>query len=182
MYEVQKLNPRHYQILDLFLAGLQKVQIAERLNMSPMQISIITNSPTFQHELAIRRARIDELSDIKLASSNNEVSSTLKEATLKAAKKLIEKMDTGDDNMEFKASCEVLDRGGFPKATRLESNQPLAPIIVLTAEQVGCLADALNDLPETIDPTEPAKQAVPSDPTSPAVESDNQEAKTGENK
>ena len=142
---LQSLNPRHYKILDLYLAGLKKVEIAERLDMTAKQVGIITNSPNFQHELALRMARINELSDAKLASQIDEVTSTLKRATLEAAEKIIGKMDSIEEGISFKAACEVLDRGGFPKASRLESNQPLAPQIILTAEQVGCLAEALKD-------------------------------------
>ena len=151
---IENLTPRHHKILDLYLAGLKKVQIAERLDMTAKQVGIITNSPNFQHELALRRARIDELSDAKLAANIDEVSSKLKRATLDAAEKIIGKMDSVEEAISFKAACEVLDRGGFPKASRLESNMPLAPQIILTAEQVGCLADALKD--EQIKPEEKA--------------------------
>ncbi len=142
---IQNLNPRHHKILDLYLKGLSKVQIAERLDMTPSSISIITRSPNFQHELAMRMARISEISDGKIADSNEEVSNVLKEATLKAAKKIIDKMESAEEGISFKASCEVLDRGGFPKATRLDANIPLAPQIILSADQIGCLADALKE-------------------------------------
>lgn len=52
---VRHLNQRHYKILDLALSGHNGKQIAEQLNISSQMISVIINSPSFQHELSLRR-------------------------------------------------------------------------------------------------------------------------------
>lgn len=56
MENIIKLNARHYKILDYCVAGLTVHQIAEKLTVSTRLIELVVNSPSFQHELAIRRS------------------------------------------------------------------------------------------------------------------------------
>lgn len=115
---IQHLSARHYRILDYVLVGLPNSKIAEKLNISSRLVRLVVRSPTFQHELAIRRQKVDGLVDIKVANDIDETAKALKDAGLKAAQKLIGCLDSGDENIQLKSATDILDRTGYPKATK----------------------------------------------------------------
>src|SRR5690606_16804416 len=63
--EIQRLLPRHYQIMDLLVEGLTQQQIADYFNVTRQAINLVCNSPVFKHELARRRAERIKRQDIQ---------------------------------------------------------------------------------------------------------------------
>ncbi len=148
-YNLKTLNPRHFKIIELSLRGYTNKQIAEELSMTSMGVSIVTNSPNFQRELAIQKVILDERKIDSIANeshappvSNADVVATkLREATLNAVEKLTQKIDSEDETISMKASLEVLDRGGHPKSTKVENIETLN--VSLSDEAADRLARAL---------------------------------------
>lgn len=126
---VAKLNARHYKIIDYCIAGLTNDQIAKKLSMSDRQVSIITNSPQFQHQLAIRRKGFEEDLDEKLATTESEVSTILKENSRKAAQTLGLGLVSSSDAIKIRSAEAILDRTGNPRNIRaLDDNKDRAII------------------------------------------------------
>jgi len=116
--DIKSLNNRHHKILSLCLRGWTNKDIAKHLNMSPQQISVITKSPQFQHELAIKRSKLDDFELTAVKVSDDEVTRKIREGTLDAVDRLLRGMDSVDERVAVKAATEILDRGGFPKTQR----------------------------------------------------------------
>lgn len=114
--DIQKLNDRHFKIIDLLLAGHTKNDIAQKLGMGVAYISTITNSPQFQHELALRRSRLEDVKNEKLAERRiDPVTETLKKGALRAAERLVNNIESHSENVAHRAATEILDRTGYQK-------------------------------------------------------------------
>lgn len=127
MLNLEKLLPRHYKIIDLFLSGnLSIKQIAEEVSMTPAGIRVIRNSPTFQHELSLRRDQrnkaFDELQTVSRVEHLDRTTKIIEESTEDAASLITELLDTPDKQLALRAASEILDRGGHPKVQRLDQN------------------------------------------------------------
>lgn len=138
---IQQLNPRHYKILEFVLTGLTNKQIAERLDVSPQMISIVINSPSFQHEVALRREKLDAMKNQRIVESDMEVVDAIKEGTRAAVKTLISSINSTDENIAIRASVEILDRGGFPKVSKIESKNLT---VVMDADMLKVLQETIK--------------------------------------
>lgn len=137
---IQSLNPRHYTIVELCLRGWTNKQIAEHLSMSQTQVSVVINSPSFQHELAIRRSKLADISNNAINDSIDEVTEEIKRGTKDAVRRLIRCIDSPDEGIAVRASAEILDRSGYGKVTKIESKNIS---INITAEDAKRIADTL---------------------------------------
>lgn len=149
MAEIQSLNPRHYRMLDLFAGGKSNKEVAELVELSEQQVSIIVNSPSFQHELSIRRAslenRIDEgLSQqvVQPSERQEEVDKILREGTVAAAEKLKELVGNQNAAVSRLAANDLLDRTGHPRVNRLD--RQAVGVVVLTQKDVDRLVDTVK--------------------------------------
>jgi len=115
---IQRLNARHFKIIDYCLAGKTHVEIAGILQMTARSVGLVVNSSSFQHELALRREVLNEKIDDKILSDIDAVQENLNQAVLSAAKKLIGLMDSGEEGIALRAASTVLDRGGYPAVTK----------------------------------------------------------------
>lgn len=138
---IQQLNPRHYKILEFVLAGVTNKQIAERLNVSPQMISIVINSPSFQHEVSLRREKIDSMKNQRLVESDQEVVDAIKQGTRDAVRRLLSSIGSTDENVAIRASVEILDRGGFPKVSKIESKNLT---VVMDADMLKLLQETVK--------------------------------------
>ena len=143
MAELQSLNPRHFKIIDLCLAGLSQKAIATELDMSPGSISIITKSPQFQHELALRRASLNNKIDNTIAASVTDASDVLKRHSVFAAQKLVQLVSSEDESIARMSASDILDRAGCPKVTK-SSQSNVSTVVVLNAEDVQRLSETLS--------------------------------------
>ncbi len=165
-FQLQKLLPRHYQIIDLFLDGnLTIKQIAEKVSMTVPGISNIRNSPTFQHELTLRKTQRDKTYD-ELASREKaddlsirmRTDDLIRQSTEDAANTIIKLLDSEDESVQLRSASDLLDRGGFPKAQKLEQDIKTA-VVVLSPSDVQRIEKTLK-LEDTADTQDREKDGV----------------------
>jgi hypothetical protein len=156
-FDITKMLPRHYQILDLFLQGKTFGEIATIVEMNPQRISQIYNSPSFQDQLARRRRSIEKETDSAIAagviSNVTDVTKRLKNLSNRAVDKLENLMESDDENVQFRSAADVLDRSGFAKVSRIESESK-ASVIVLDAELINLLKNVLSEDRDSNSPNE----------------------------
>jgi predicted transcriptional regulator len=107
-YQLKKLLPRHFKVMDLLLLGKKQKEIAEELDLTPQAVSSIVNSPIFQERLASRKH------EVLNRSEPNELSAKqlLEKTVIEAVKKLAEMLGSKDDRTALKAAIDILDRTG----------------------------------------------------------------------
>lgn len=127
--DIKSMNQRHFKILNLYFRGMPVNKIAEHLEMSPRQISLIVNSPSFRHEISIKRAQTETFEDDVIKQDEDAVLKTLKDNTLNAVTKLCNHLDSPDDKTSMKASLEILDRTGYVKKEQQKQQATVAIII-----------------------------------------------------
>lgn len=149
MQTISELTVRHLRIVDLLLAGLSQKAIADELNISQQQVSVITNSPTFQHELAIRRSSLRDKVDERLANRTvdcvNDAERLLKESAKEAASRLVSLLTSENDSVALNSAANILDRVGLPKAQKIDTTNR-SVVINLTAEQLETLKQTVSEL------------------------------------
>ncbi len=138
---IQQLNARHYKIIECVLNGWTNKQIASHLDMAPNAISVIINSPSFQHEVSLRRATIDGMRNQRLVESDQDVTDAIKEGTRAAITKLVQSIESADENVAIRASVEVLDRGGFPRVSKIESKNLS---VIMDADMLKVLQETIK--------------------------------------
>lgn len=145
---VDKMLSRHYKILDLHLAGTYtQKQIAEVVGVSSATVRNIMNSPTFQHELAMRRRNrediVDELDTRNFVDTTQRAREHIQEKAESAAEKITELINSLDSAIALRASQDVLDRAGIPRMTKTE-NLSKGAVVVLGAEDINRLDSSLR--------------------------------------
>ncbi|KKL07446.1 hypothetical protein LCGC14_2585940 [marine sediment metagenome] len=140
MSSIQQLNPRHYKILEFYLRGWTNKQIADNLNITQCNVSVVTRGQSFQHEVTMRREKLEELSNQSIVSSDQEVTDAIREGTKSAVDRILGCIHSDDENVAIRASTEILDRGGFPKVSKIESK---SLSVVMNAEDLVKLKEAM---------------------------------------
>jgi len=107
---LQRLLPRHFRILELCLEGFSKKDIAGAIGMTPQAISLITNSPLFQDELARRRAERNIEADDRSVGGVVESRRLLEEASAAAAQTAIDLLGSEDERVQLSSANSILDR------------------------------------------------------------------------
>lgn len=137
---IQKLNQRHYKILEFCLRGWTVKQIAEHLHMSPQQVSVVIKSPTFDHQLAIRRAKVEGMVNQSVVSADDEVTDALRKGAKDACDKLLGGLKSTDEGIVLRSSESILDRTGYPKVHQVESK---SLSVVLTGEDARRIQETM---------------------------------------
>ena len=141
--EIQRLLPRHYRILDLVLSGQYTVKaIAQQMDMSPQAVSLIINSPVFQHQLARRRREIEKQRDESLSIALAEAQEELKRAAPQAARVHAELLEDEDPRVRQSSANAILDRVGLGKQ---QIQQGQVSITVLDENALRLLGEALKE-------------------------------------
>lgn len=154
-WELKDLMPHHQRIIDLCLAGYDKKEIALAMEMTPTAISMIVNSPNFQHDLARRRASMTETIEENVATVKTRAKEILERGTEKAALVQNNLLDSASEKMRLQASQAILDRC-FGEKGQVTNN-----VLVLDEKALAALQAALRESDEaekTIDVT--AKELV----------------------
>lgn len=138
---IQSLNSRHFKIISLCLRGWTNKQIAEHLAMSTGQVSIIVNSPSFQHELSLRRSKMNDLSDSAEVKAEDEVTAAIRKGSLEAVQRLLAGLKSPDESVAIRSSTEILDRAGYPKTSRIESKNLT---VILSAEDAKVISETFE--------------------------------------
>ena len=110
-YEIQRMLPRHFKILQLRLAGLTNKAIAEMVDCSPEMVGIVIRSPLFQAEYQrqLKNQNNNEIEE-EVQSFAGKTRSILEQASEKAANTQIDCLDSEDDSVRLRASGSILDR------------------------------------------------------------------------
>lgn len=110
-YQIQRMLPRHFQMLKLRLAGLKNCQIANILGCSPETVGIVARSPLF---IAEYNRRLKDQNDSAIGEEAQAFASKariiLEENAEKAANTQVDLMDSEDDSIRLRSSGSILDR------------------------------------------------------------------------
>ncbi len=139
-----ELTSRHFRILDLRIRGLGISDIARQIGMSRPMVSIIINSPTFKHELAMRRAIQEDMSNQHQVEEDDEVTKTLREGAKKAASKLVGHVSSMDAAISVRSCAEVLDRTGYTKKVEAGAAAAIGPTIVISGDDAKVLVETIE--------------------------------------
>lgn len=138
---VQKLSARHYGILEKCLRGWVAKDIAEHYNMSQGQISVIINSPSFQYQLAERRAKLNDRQDQDIVEQTQKVDEAISAHTMAAVDRLGLVVTVGKDGDAIRAADSILDRGGHARVQKTESK---SVSVTIDAEDAKLIAQTLE--------------------------------------
>lgn len=157
-YEVSRMLPRHFTILDMCLSGQNNALIAQSLDMTPQAISLIINSPIFQTELARRRKDIEKQTNQELANMPTRAKQLLEENSYMAAQVHVDLCNPINDPKIRQVSASViLDRvmgdgkNQSHNAVVMIGNDALEILRQALAESNGHQVKVSNDskIPET---------------------------------
>lgn len=143
MHQIHKLNTRHFKILDLVLDGKSNAAIAEELSISPGIVSILKNSPSFQHELAMRKGRREALKDVADMNPVDEALQHLRSKALDAAKRLTEGLLEESRKEKRTSATEILDRIGLGKVQKQDVAIQAAHVVI-SPEDAAVIKETLR--------------------------------------
>lgn len=139
-YNITRMLPRHFKILELALAGHAAKAIAESVGMERNSVSMVLRSPLFQAELTKRR-RETVAENAEVARNDRDgilgrARITLENAVERAASRQVELLEADNEAVALKASTLILDRA-IGKA-----EEQTAPKVQITIEQANLLCQA----------------------------------------
>lgn len=140
---IERLKQKHDTMLNLCLQGYSNKEISDLVNLKQTQVSIVVRSPNFQHQLALKRAQLDERTITNLATVREEVNQVLKEGSINAARKLCGLVDSEDESIARMSASDLLDRTGHPKVTKSE-NRSLQAVVVLNPDDVSRIQESVE--------------------------------------
>lgn len=111
-YEIQRLLPRHFKILELTAAGYSRREIAAIAECTEANVTNVQKSPIAQAEIARMRSEgkfTEQLTEDRDAFLG-KARSILEQAAEKAASKLDKLIDSDDESVAIRASDSILDR------------------------------------------------------------------------
>lgn len=126
--------------------GWTKKDIANHLNMSQQQVSIITNSPSFDYQLAERRAKLNDMVDDNIMEQTKAVDEAIAEHTMAAVGRLgliaTGKKEDGTgyiskDGDAIRACDSILDRGGHARVQKTEQRNVTVTIDAKDAKLIA---------------------------------------------
>lgn len=138
---IQQLNPRHHKILEFVLRGWTNKEIASHFDMTQTNVSVVTRSPSFQHEVSLRRAQLEDMSNRQIVDSDQDITDAIREGAKAAVDRIIGCVQSVDENIAVRASTEILDRAGFPKVSKIEHH---SLSVTLTGEDLIKMQRALD--------------------------------------
>jgi len=157
--ELKRLMPRHFEIMKLCLQGMTARDIATTMGMSVMGISLITNSPLFQDEIARRRENQDKN---RAEIINQDALSILESASVDAARKQVELLTSKSEKIALASSNSILDRVLDDKSAQSGNvvmlSEGALKVLQLTINEIkdsGHVEKELKVEREDIDITEP---------------------------
>jgi len=139
---IRRLLPRHFDILELVLAGHDNLTISKSMGVSKDMLNMLQRSPLFQAELSKRRREsgIDTLNHLDRSAASAKAQSILDQASERAAATLDGLLEADDDSVRLRAASSILDRV-FGKS----SEQGAKIVVNVTAEHIQLLHQALQE-------------------------------------
>jgi hypothetical protein len=72
--QIKKLSARHYQVIELLLAGQRPRDIAKKMQFGKQWLSVIMNSPEFRREMQRRLSeRLQEFEKLRVERAINDL-------------------------------------------------------------------------------------------------------------
>lgn len=140
-HAIKRMLPRHFNVLQLILAGHSYVTVAKTLGLSEKAVSLIVQSPVFQGELS--RARKEQTTTEKLGQDVDahlgKARSVLEQAVTKAAETQVQLLSAMDPAIALRASEKILDR------VLGETKKGASVAVNITAENIALLNLALKE-------------------------------------
>lgn len=137
--ELERLQEWHFALMSLLLAGRSQAEAAVALGRTQSSVSLVANSPQFQHELAKRRALADATVARVSGMEAKDARDILAENAGLAAQKLVTLMVEGEDEKtQLSAANSLLDRV-------YGRNVQQGPVTVIQAENMNVLVQALSE-------------------------------------
>ena len=112
-YQLKRLLPRHYRVLELVLLGKRRKEIAAAVGMTPRNVTNVTGSRVFQEALQERRREQNLLCDGAIAEEAARLQRLIVQAGLQAAATEVELLKSPDPRVRLRAASEILDRAGL---------------------------------------------------------------------
>ena len=136
---IKRLTPKHLKVIALHVAGWSNAEIGEIVGFSESYLPRIIHHPQLQE---LKQQLAEEVARETLLDART----VIQQHTMEAALKLVEHMRGEDEGISFRATQDVLDRGGIPKTEVLQ-----AATLVLGVDEVKDLRTALNDIQAPVD-------------------------------
>lgn len=148
-YQLQRLLPRHFRMVELHLAGLKNIAIAETLGCTAQSVGIVLRSPIVQKEIQtkMRDQSHGNIADTTKAY-DSKVMGILERSSVRAAQTLDDLMQqSDDDSIKLRASTSILDRAiGKPESKNAGEGAVLK--IEIDTKQATLLMLALTESKE----------------------------------
>jgi len=153
MNKLKRMLSRHHRMVDLILAGLTNKEIAERLNCTPQNVSLVHKSPVVQAELARRRENIEKKTDSNLGVAIQDAEMILQKNAKDAAQVHVDLLKSEDESVQQRSANAILDRVGIHGRGQDSGGKT----IVIETDQVNLLQIAMQESKkEVIDIQPPA--------------------------
>lgn len=156
-HQIQRLLPRHFKMLELTLAGMSQVAIAEMIGCTRQSVGIVQRSPIFRKELQQRQVDMntESVKDVVIKFTE-QAQLVLDNNSRRAAECQVDLLDADDDSVRLRASASILDRAlGKPEG----SNSATGPTIKveIQANVAQLLMTALSESKEIYHDSKAAK-------------------------
>lgn len=113
---ITHLWERHREILRRLVAGDRQVDIAHSLDMTEARLSVICNSPAFQHELR----RLSAGADASAMDVNARIQELSHDAITIMENAILDRAGSVPIKLKVDVAKDVLDRAGFGAVRKLQ--------------------------------------------------------------
>lgn len=169
-YQIKRMMPRHFRMIDLHVAGLSNVDIAKTLECTPQSVGIVLRSPIVRKEIQ-RQLSIKSDGSIEqdLDAFASRALAALEESSEKAANTQIDLLESDDDSVKLRASSSILDRVlGKPEPQhasegahiKIEINTQDAQLLMVALQESKEISSHAKDTQPTADGQD-ASRSVP---------------------
>jgi len=144
-------EPRVHAILRADLKGLPDSYIMEKMDISPGILQRVRSSELYRERFTALQARADEQALDKVRDADDPVMEVLQEAAINAANKNVALLASATEKVAQASAWDILDRTGYPKATRAETTQKT--VVTVDEATLRALGEVLE--PPAISDDEP---------------------------
>jgi len=152
-YQIQRMLPRHFKMVELHIAGLSNRAIAQAVECSAVSVGIVLNSPIVRKEVQQRlvesRNNPNGTISQEIEAYESRVRGILEDGAELAAETIIDLTGSSDDDsIKLRASTTILDRV-IGKVEPQHSPDGPQLKIEIDAKQATLIMVALNESKET---------------------------------
>lgn len=141
VWELSAIKARHKLMIDLHIAGLKNVDIAEEMDCTAESVGMILRSPIVQAEISRRRGMVDRKVDDATANVIQRAKQIMENASTSAANKLVEQIDHDDPRVAQAAAKSILEETFGSGASKSSHT-----VIQINVKQMAVLQQALAEL------------------------------------